>query len=361
MQHYDAEIYRDGYKMGRGGKCNQMFKGNERTPRDRYGTRSARRRGFIEKKKKKRKSKRYNEKKEENCNNARLVRIKTERYAANENIYYDPRFDHYLAHDENDSAEYSAIGLQESRVALKKVSWRRNGYIYANDNYEQLSFSKKDTRFFRKNKDAVVKECQICCEIRPLVPLLKKCNHAPVCHVCLREIYVNQAQQNVLNYPLQCYHPSCRKQIHDVHLVKHNLIFSEKELTKHYRLKVLGKAYSGSRDIVHCPQCEFPKIVNKQSRVVSCRQCKVTYEVEDDIHNTRLTTIAAIESIRSDKMGSNDGWAQCPRCKIIISKGDGCDHMTCVCGLSFSWTEALDKKQTILKSAVKGKINTILV
>ena len=91
--------------MGRGGKYNQMFKGNERTPRDRYGTRSARRRGFIEKKKKKRKSKRYNEKKEVNYNNARLVRIKTERYAANENIYYDPQFDHYLAHDENNLAE----------------------------------------------------------------------------------------------------------------------------------------------------------------------------------------------------------------------------------------------------------------
>lgn len=351
MQHYDAELDRDGYKMGRGGKCNRMFKGNERTPRV---SRKMRRWGFVEKKKKRR-SKRHNEKKEASYNSTRLVRIKTERYAENEEGNYDLQSNHHhLIHKENDS------GLQEYRFALEKIS-RRNGYTYVNDNYEDLSFSEKDTRSFRKNKGAVVNECQICCEIRPLVPLLNKCNHAPVCHECLREIYVNQAQKNVSNYPLHCYHPLCRKQVHDVHLIKHNLIFSEKEFTKHYRLTVLSKAYSGSRDIVHCPQCDFPRIVNMQD-IVSCSQCKIAYEVTHDMHNNRLTTITAIESLKPDNMGRNDGWAHCPRCKIIISKGNGCDHMTCVCGLDFSWIEArARKKAPLLKCAVKSKLGTISI
>lgn len=350
MQDHDADLYRDGYKMGRGGKCNRMFKGNERTPRV---SRKKRRWGFIEKKKKRR-SKRCNEKKEASGNNTRLVRIKTERYAANEEKNYHPQFDHHhLTHNENN------LGLQEYQVALEKLSRRRNGYTYVNDNYEELSFSEKDTRSFRKSKGVVLKECQIYCEIRPLVPLLNKCNHAPVCHGCLREIYVNQAQQNVSNYPLQCYHPSCKKQVHEVHLIKHNLICSEKEFTKHHRLTVLGKAYSGSKDIVNCPQCEFPRIVNMQE-IVSCSQCKIAFEVAHDMHTNRQTTIAAIESLRRDKMGSNDGWAHCPRCKIIISKGDGCDHMTCVCGMNFSWIDACAQNKTaLLKYAVKGKIGTI--
>ena len=57
------------------------------------------------------------------------------------------------------------------------------------------------------------------------------------------------------------------------------------------------------------------------------------------------STIKAIESIKRDAAGGNDGWARCPRCRITISKGSGCDHMTCVCGNNFSWGDALRKKK----------------
>ena len=56
-----------------------------------------------------------------------------------------------------------------------------------------------------------------------------------------------------------------------------------------------------------------------------------------------MTTIAAVEAMGNDAFGRNDGWAKCPRCKIVISKGDGCDHMHCVCGMDFSWSVARRK------------------
>jgi len=240
----------------------------------------------------------------------------------------------------------------------EELSWRRNGDIYMRDSHEELSSSDKYISSFSKNKDAVAKECQICYEIRPLVSLSNKCNHEPVCHGCLREMYVNQAQRDVSNYPLRCFHPSCRKVVNSGQLIKNNLFYSKKELTKHYRLEILRQAYSSSKDIVHCPQCEFPRIVNLQN-IVSCRQCKIVYRVGDDTHSNMFTTIASIESIESDKMGSNDGWAHCPRCKMIISKGAGCGHMTCFCGEEFSWIKALDEKKPPLKYAKKGKIGTL--
>jgi len=293
---YDADLYRDGYKMGRGGKCNRMFKGNERTNKCNTPVRS-RRKWHISDKQSRRRNKRSKVKKEANL----------------------------------DSAEISAVEVQKYRGAPKKDC-----------------------------TDA--KECQICCEIRPLVSLLNKCNHAPICRKCLREIYVNQAQQNVSNYPLRCYHPSCRKEVHNIHFVKHDLIHSKKEFIKHYKLQILGKAYKGSRDVVYCPRCEFPKIVNNRQNRASCRQCKLTYEVVVDKHTSMQSTIDAIESMKGDKIGINDGWTSCPnpKCKLLISKGAGCDHMVCVCGKNFSWTETLKKKPSILRyAAVINKMETL--
>merc|ERR1712125_156238 len=79
-----------------------------------------------------------------------------------------------------------------------------------------------------------VKQCPICCEDRPLIPLMKNCTHEPACQQCLREIFVKKAQESVSNYPLICYHPSCKKPVHDAQLILHKLVRSDKELKKHY-------------------------------------------------------------------------------------------------------------------------------
>jgi len=193
-------------------------------------------------------------------------------------------------------------------------------------------------------------ECSICCEVRPLVSLLKKCDHPPSCHECLREIYINQAQQDISNYPLQCFHPSCRRPVRETQLIQHGLLKSEQELTKHYRLTVMSKAYTSTKKVTYCPECDFTSKVNKQE-IVNCRQCRTTYGVEHDEFTTKASTIAAIEAIGNDNFGHNDGWATCPNCKITISKGYGCDHMTCVCGMDFSWEDALRKKGRAQKGA----------
>lgn len=226
----------------------------------------------------------------------------------------------------NDDDFYGAFGYED----------------YESDN----SSSRIDVGSSREDEDtAEMKQCPICCEDRPLIHLMKKCTHEPACYECLREIFVKQAQENVSNYPLLCYHPHCRKPIHDALLIRHNLVISDEELKRHYRLKNLGKVYADSerKKIVHCPTCEEPIAIRTQTRLV-CRQCNTQFHIAPEGKSTRLTTIVAMEtSFHHDNIGTNNGVAHCPNCNVLISKGYGCDHMQCLCGHDFSWERAREK------------------
>ena len=217
---------------------------------------------------------------------------------------------------------------------------------FEDENYESdVSSSLIDSRSIKEENTDNVKQCPICCEERYLINLMKKCTHEPACYQCLREIFVTQAQQNVSNYPLVCYHPECRKPIHDDLLIRHNLVSSDEELKRHYRLKTLGQVYADSerKKVVYCPACEEPIAIKSQTRL-TCRQCNTNFYVAPEGESTRLTTIAAMEtSFTHDREGTNDGVAHCPKCNILISKGYGCDHMQCFCGHNFSWESARKK------------------
>mmetsp|Transcript_21801 Transcript_21801/g.33143 ORF Transcript_21801/g.33143 Transcript_21801/m.33143 type:complete len:303 (-) Transcript_21801:200-1108(-) len=195
----------------------------------------------------------------------------------------------------------------------------------------------------------MAEECPICCETRPLVALMKNCNHSPACRECLHEIYVNQAQQDVKNYPLECYHPTCKKEVSAPVLKNRSIFYNEGEVTKHHRFSNLAKAYRGSGKIVHCPHCDCPKEIHRYMSV-KCGQCQTRFEAVHDQRESKFATIDAIQNFVGDSKGRYNGWAHCPRCKITISKGDGCDHMTCPCGEDFNWDEELKKNEAFLKT-----------
>lgn len=218
-----------------------------------------------------------------------------------------------------------------------------------NDNNECVTASNAGTgRIHHTETKFIAAECPICCETRPLVALMKKCNHPPACRECLHEMYVTQAQKDVKNYPLECYFPSCKKSISAPVLKNRSIFDTEHELKKHHRLTNLAKAYRGSGKIVHCPHCDCPREVYRDMNV-KCGQCRTRFEAHYEAHN-KMTTIYAIEEFSRDSAGLNRGWAHCPRCKITISKGDGCNHMTCPCGKEFYWDEEIKKNEAFLKS-----------
>mmetsp|Transcript_19797 Transcript_19797/g.41620 ORF Transcript_19797/g.41620 Transcript_19797/m.41620 type:complete len:284 (-) Transcript_19797:172-1023(-) len=185
-----------------------------------------------------------------------------------------------------------------------------------------------------------VSECAICFEEAPLICLSDRCKwHGAACFKCLRTVHVKNAQKSSKNYPIVCFHPLCKQNIQFGQLEKHGLLATPEEAKKHHEMVVLHKIETNPEmRTVHCPICQFPRGVSKfdKDRKYGCTNCKKSYIVSPD-----YATICALEKIGVDGFGCNDGWAKCPNCKILISKGDGCDHMTCIyCDHEFSWEDA---------------------
>ena len=180
----------------------------------------------------------------------------------------------------------------------------------------------------------IIGECSVCWEVGELVPLFKSCNHDPQCQSCLRKLYVKQAQKDIFNYPLRCYHPYCKRPIHEAQLINHGLVHTNKELSNHRRLTVLSRAHRCDKKVAYCPDCDFPRVV-KNEEIVSCRQCDTKFALLHGNISTWQSTIAAIESFGTDNVDDCDSynsWAHCPNCKMIIVKDGGDDLMFCVCG-----------------------------
>jgi hypothetical protein len=191
--------------------------------------------------------------------------------------------------------------------------------------------------------------CAICLETKPLVSLMRQCNHAKACSSCLREFFVVQAQRDVSSYPLHCFFPSCHRIVTSDTLLRQGLLRSDEEAGRHYRLAELAKAYRGTRRVVHCPGCDHPKHYTSGAEV-QCRRCRAKFRAFDPNETRRAmgrvqpttekTTIRAVENFSDDDVGINDGWGRCPSCKIIISKGSGCNHVACPCGHHFYFSMA---------------------
>ncbi|KAL7564276.1 hypothetical protein ACA910_014340 [Epithemia clementina (nom. ined.)] len=188
--------------------------------------------------------------------------------------------------------------------------------------------------------------CPICCEENlPLLSLMKACRkqHQPACYNCLRRFYVLDAQQSVSNYPLRCYQPKCQTPVRETQLINFNLVQNKDELTRYFRFMELAKGHRQTTtttwSTTHCPHCDHPRTYRTRGGVLrsfSCRHCRTSFVVPETQH-----LIQAIQNIPRDHIGVNDGWAQCPQCKIVISKGNGCDHMHCLmCQHNFSWAYA---------------------
>lgn len=222
---------------------------------------------------------------------------------------------------------------------------------------------KQTTRPHDQQQEA---QCTVCYDTLPLGILTRNCKNHPACHECLRKIYVEYAQEDVSNYPLRCFHPSCNnKVLQDSHLISHGLFHSDKELKKHQKMTLIAKANKDRDKFDYCPRCELPEKRYQHNRLVKCKQCKCEYFVygrnkdQSKRHNIQ-TTIYALEAIEFDSYGENDGWAFCPGCSLVISKGNGCDHMRCShCRLDFSWSKALEerKRKLTVKKWVENEDN----
>lgn len=219
---------------------------------------------------------------------------------------------------------------------------------YDEEEYDQVDDNESDSIETSTQSSRKEEYCPICCEVtsEPLFNLMRNCNHPPACKSCYQKIYVTEAQKDVSNYPLTCFFPSCNIHVALSQLERHGLVKNDKERRKHQHLSAMASAYQkpDKYKLANCPKCDCGNLVRYQQKM-HCRACSTMFIVLHDDKTQKESTIAVMEEMEQDKFGLNDGWAECPRCKLLISKGFGCDHMICVCGHDFSWRFALDRRQ----------------
>ncbi|CAB9524511.1 expressed unknown protein [Seminavis robusta] len=198
-------------------------------------------------------------------------------------------------------------------------------------------------------------ECPICFEDGPIVPLSNKCGwHDAACFKCLRYLYVENPKRC---FPLVCFHPQCKQPVQWGQLNKHKVIRSsseskefhektkrakQKEAIERMRVKI-AQIVAQKKDAcsIECPHCNHPRLLPKKhrrtERIWNCGTCAKEYLVSPD-----YATLAALERAEGrDSYGGHYGWARCPHCSILISKGDGCSHMICgYCKKDFDWHAA---------------------
>ena len=245
-------------------------------------------------------------------------------------------------HARNDPDKSALVGLQSTQPTTRYPD-------FAIPSCQALTIPKKKN----ESIDYPISECPICFEVGPVISLSKKnCGwHDAACFGCLRRLYVTDAQKDVRNYPLCCFHPQCRHPIQIGQLEKHNLFQTHADYKGYHRMMILKKAQQsakGAARTVYCPSCDMPRIIRsrqQQDQMHSCQNCCFRYRVSPD-----YATVRAMERMGQDTFGENEGIARCPGCGILLSKGDGCDHMTCpCCNHEFSWEQAVEDFGTLAR------------
>ena len=187
-------------------------------------------------------------------------------------------------------------------------------------------------------------QCSVCLEHRAVVDLAG-CGHT-ICTDCARELVAVQAAGDLSRYPLRCFVHGCGSAVANTTLKSAGVLRTPAEWTKHHRFGVLATARDSSdQRAAHCPACDAPQLVNAGAKGWQTRRCRApgcaggSFEVAPVDNEDKATFWFLTAAHKTDFGGRDDGWRRCPGCKMVISKGDGCNHMTCVCGHSFNWDE----------------------
>ena len=209
-------------------------------------------------------------------------------------------------------------------------------------------------------------ECSICFEERPLVCLASTRRwHGAACEDCLHRYHVTDAQGSTKNFPPKCFHPLCDHKISAAQLDHHGIFKSDSQREAHHAMTVRAKVERSKNTksplrTVLCPSCDMPRAIRRVDRdlVIKCRNCPGSYRV-----SPFYATLRALErSGWKDKIGDHECWKLCPSCRIVISKGDGCDHVHCGnCETHFFWSEAPDlatHSSRRMRSICGGDVNT---
>ncbi|KAH3732913.1 hypothetical protein Pelo_16250 [Pelomyxa schiedti] len=231
-------------------------------------------------------------------------------------------------------------------------------------------------------------ECNICLDEKRISEMfiIDGCYHK-FCRTCVNQhiktmvtsgdisrdrVEVVKPKPNVLeirettDYGVKCPAPNCR------HFLQYGELkqCTDPTVMRKFEQFSLGKGLSQLKNLVWCPRgCGYaaervaknPRFTCTKCRYAHCLDCEVPWTPGHDCEEYKsqvafqhmVQNSAYLNSALLNKMVDDYQFAYCPSCSTGIEKTEGCDHMVCTCGSTFSWISAV--------RATKAKLQQILL
>ncbi|TNV81178.1 hypothetical protein FGO68_gene322 [Halteria grandinella] len=191
-----------------------------------------------------------------------------------------------------------------------------------------------------------VGDCKICLmdiEQQDAFPLTQ-CGH--MYHFeCIQQYLQSQIKDR--KYPILCPIKECKKEID--HSQDMTSLMTEEEYHLYTRYS-LEQCMQTQQDISWCPtaDCKFAFIYDKNSdnaNQLNCPMCKKHYclQCRALFHTGRTCKEykAEVDPKASDEafeeFAKGSKIKQCPKCTVWVEKSEGCNHMSCRCGMQFCY------------------------
>ncbi|GBB83222.1 hypothetical protein RclHR1_00100026 [Rhizophagus clarus] len=189
-------------------------------------------------------------------------------------------------------------------------------------------------------------ECQVCFEFRPkqLFPkITANCDHElNICKLCVKK-YITSQLDSKMGIEINCPFNECNEKLDhdDIKNISEGLFERSNELMVRQTLSMMSE-FRWCKN----PKCNSGQIhlEGDDAPIMTCQSCGqkscFTHDIpwhEDSTcsdYEIRLGNDEATKNLLDKKTKS------CPKCGVRITKGDGCDHMTCkirTCKYEFCW------------------------
>ncbi|KAH7103987.1 hypothetical protein BKA62DRAFT_615521 [Auriculariales sp. MPI-PUGE-AT-0066] len=185
--------------------------------------------------------------------------------------------------------------------------------------------------------------CQICFDA-PSAPRTLLCGHA-YCTGCLRHLFGSASDASA--FPLRCVGDNAQC------TTLFSLAMAREFLTQEIFDNTLALAFSAhidshSKDFRPCTTPDCNQIYRPQTtaQALCCPSCYSTLcaQCGEEDHDGMTCEDARLsgskdeqERLTEEYLGGQRTIKRCPSCKTPIIKSEGCNHMTCKCGVHFCW------------------------
>ncbi|XP_077240898.1 E3 ubiquitin-protein ligase RSL1-like [Tasmannia lanceolata] len=185
--------------------------------------------------------------------------------------------------------------------------------------------------------------CQICIETKPHEEMFRNenCSHV-FCSDCISKHIAAKIQQNITM--VECPYLGCQgllepefcRAIIPVEVFERweNGVFESMVFERFYcPFKDCSAIMVDDGGVVvtqsECPECHR----------LFCAQCKVAWH--SGVECEEFQSLNRDERGRDDlivmELAKSSKWKRCPRCRFYVEKNEGCQHITCRCGLQFCY------------------------